>query len=218
VLGITLTLGLILFTRPDVLLLGVAESPARWAPLGFFIASWAAFHWGEYAVAAGWNRNRCSVDSFLLENGIGYHIANGVSLVEFVLTTLFAPNFKRYPAVAQLGMVLTLIGQVLRSTAMIHAASNFSHQLVTRKEDEHRLVTTGIYAWLRHPSYTGFFYWSLGTQIALQNPLSFVAFTAVLWRFFSNRIKVEERYLISFFGKNYETYRKTVGTWIPFVR
>jgi hypothetical protein len=30
--------------------------------LGFFVASWAAFHWGEFAVTAGWNREKCSVD------------------------------------------------------------------------------------------------------------------------------------------------------------
>jgi protein-S-isoprenylcysteine O-methyltransferase len=30
--------------------------------LGFFVASWAAFHFGEFAVTAGWNRDRCNVD------------------------------------------------------------------------------------------------------------------------------------------------------------
>jgi protein-S-isoprenylcysteine O-methyltransferase len=30
--------------------------------LGFFVASWAAFHWGEFAVTAGWNLEKCSVD------------------------------------------------------------------------------------------------------------------------------------------------------------
>jgi protein-S-isoprenylcysteine O-methyltransferase len=30
--------------------------------LGFFVASWSAFHWGEFAVTAGWNRQKVSVD------------------------------------------------------------------------------------------------------------------------------------------------------------
>lgn len=30
--------------------------------LGFFLAVWSAFHWGEFAVTAGWNREKCSVD------------------------------------------------------------------------------------------------------------------------------------------------------------
>jgi protein-S-isoprenylcysteine O-methyltransferase len=30
--------------------------------LGFFVAAWSAFHWGEFAVTAGWNADKCSVD------------------------------------------------------------------------------------------------------------------------------------------------------------
>ena len=30
--------------------------------IGFFFAAWSAFHWGEFAVTAGWNREKCSVD------------------------------------------------------------------------------------------------------------------------------------------------------------
>ena len=82
-----------------------------------------------------------------------------------------------------------VVGQVLRSTAMMHASTNFSHMVASRKRDEHRLVTDGVYAWFRHPSYAGFFYWALGTQLVLQNPISFVGFTVVLWRFFYTRIR-----------------------------
>ena len=30
--------------------------------LGFYMTAWAFFHWGEFAVTAGWNREKCSVD------------------------------------------------------------------------------------------------------------------------------------------------------------
>lgn len=30
--------------------------------LGLYISSWALFHWGEFAVTAGWNREKVSVD------------------------------------------------------------------------------------------------------------------------------------------------------------
>ena len=30
--------------------------------LGYFVASWAFFHWAEFAVTAGWNSEKCSVD------------------------------------------------------------------------------------------------------------------------------------------------------------
>ncbi|TFK55981.1 ICMT-domain-containing protein [Heliocybe sulcata] len=185
--------------------------------LGFFIAAWSAFHWGEFAVTAGWNKDKCSVDSFLLDNGVMYHVANGTAVVEYLVTLYFKPSLKNYPMISAFGIILVLIGQALRSTAMIHASTNFSHAVAFRKLESHQLVTDGIYKWFRHPSYAGFFYWALGTQLVLLNTISFVGFTIVLWRFFYYRTRAEERALIKFFGNDYIEYRRRVGTRIPFV-
>ncbi|KAN0097499.1 Isoprenylcysteine carboxyl methyltransferase (ICMT) family domain containing protein [Tylopilus felleus] len=112
---------------------------------------------------------------------------------------------------------MVFFGQTLRTTAMMHASTNFSHSVALRKRDSHRLVTNGVYAWFRHPSYAGFFYWALGTQLVLQNPVSFIGFAIILWRFFYRRTRVEERALVQFFGNDYEVYRRRVRTWIPFI-
>ncbi|KAF8528957.1 Isoprenylcysteine carboxyl methyltransferase family-domain-containing protein [Hysterangium stoloniferum] len=205
--------------------------------LGFYLAAWSAFHWAEFAVTAGWNREKCTVDSFLLDNGSMYHVAHATALLEYLLTLYFQPSAKTYPYVSQagecrgsiallgitndrkraLGIILTLVGQALRSSAMIHAATNFSHPVALEKQPGHRLVTDGIYGWLRHPSYTGFFYWALGTQLVLQNPFSCIMFAIVLWRFFYARTRREERALERFFGVDYVQYRQRVGTLIPFI-
>lgn len=185
--------------------------------LGFFVAAWAAFHWGEFAVTAGWNREKCSVDSFLLDNGALYHAANSLALFEYLLSLYLHPSLKSYPYISEIGVTMVVFGQALRSIAMIHASTNFSHSLAFRKLARHQLVTDGIYGWFRHPSYAGFFYWALGTQLVLQNPITFMAFSAILWRFFSQRIRVEEKTLINFFGDAYVEYRKRVGTRIPFI-
>jgi len=100
---------------------------------------------------------------------------------------------------------------------MIQAATNFSHAVAFRKRDSHVLVTDGVYAWFRHPSYAGFFYWALGTQLVLQNPVSFMLYALVMWRFFYRRTRAEEGALIKFFGDQYVQYRKRVGTKIPFI-
>lgn len=189
-----------------------------WAvPLGYFLSAWCLFHWLEFAVTAGWNRDKCSVDSFLLNNGKSYHIAHTVAILEYLLTSYFIPGWKRYQYVSEIGIVLTVVGQALRSMAMIHAASNFSHPVAFVKDPGHVLVTDGIYRYLRHPSYTGFFYWALGTQLVLQNLFSFWVYAVILWRFFYYRTRGEERALERFFGEQYVAYRKRVGTYIPFV-
>ncbi|KAI0832352.1 ICMT-domain-containing protein [Trametes gibbosa] len=185
--------------------------------LGCFLAAWSAFHWGEFAVTAGWNRDKCSVDSFLLENGALYHVAHSVALSEYLITLYLKPEWKQHQHVFIAGVVLTLAGQILRSAAMIQAGTNFSHVLAFRKAQGHVLVTDGIYRWFRHPSYAGFFYWALGTQLLLQNPVSLFFFAVVLWRFFYRRIRAEEAYLTRFFGDDYRNYKRSVGTKIPFI-
>ncbi|KAI0322487.1 ICMT-domain-containing protein [Amylostereum chailletii] len=186
--------------------------------LGAYLAAWSAFHWGEFAVTAGWNREKCSVDSFLLDNGSMYHIAHSLAVSEYLVSLYLKPSWKAHPYISAIGLVMVLTGWWLRSLAMVHAATNFSHTLAYRKLSNHELVTDGIYSWFRHPSYAGFFYWALGTQLLLQNPLSFIIFFALLWKFFSQRIKVEEKSLVNFFGQSYVDYRRRVGVMIPFIQ
>ncbi|KAF8076508.1 Isoprenylcysteine carboxyl methyltransferase family-domain-containing protein [Lyophyllum atratum] len=212
ILGGLFSLGFLVFA--------VGGFDAYWwtnAQLGFFVAAWAAFHWGEFAVTAGWNLEKCSVDSYLLDNGAMYHIANGVALAEYLITLYFKPALKAYPYLTPIGIAFVIAGQLLRSIAMIHASTNFSHSVAFRKRDTHKLVTDGVYAWFRHPSYAGFYYWALGTQLVLQNHLTFILFTILLWRFFYYRTRAEENALTRFFGDDYVKYRQRVGTKIPFV-
>jgi protein-S-isoprenylcysteine O-methyltransferase len=42
-------------------------------------------------------------------------------------------------------MLIVLLGQVVRSGAMISAANNFSHIIQYERRHDHQLVTTGIY-------------------------------------------------------------------------
>lgn len=40
---------------------------------------------------------------------------------------------------------MVLVGQALRSAAMIHASTNFSHSVAFQRRNAHRLVTDGVY-------------------------------------------------------------------------
>jgi uncharacterized membrane protein len=71
---------------------------------------------------------------------------------------------------------------------------------------------------LRHPSYFGFYYWALGSQLMMMNPVCIVAFTGVLQYFFSDRIQYEEGCLIRFFGQAYRDYQARTHTGIPFIK
>lgn len=64
------------------------------------------------------------------------------------------------------GLLLVLCGEALRKAAMLTAGSNFNHIVQNEKAQSHVLVTGGVYAYFRHPSYVGWFYWSTGTQVS----------------------------------------------------
>jgi len=81
-----------------------------------------------------------------------------------------------------------VIGEGFRVTAFFTCRKNFTHLVRYRKVAGHELVTNGIYSIFRHPSYTGYFYFSVGGQIFLGNAVSSVLFTIVLIKFFKDRI------------------------------
>ena len=64
----------------------------------------------------------------------------------------------------------------IRPRPHAQAGSNFDHIVQSNKDSGHQLVTTGVYTYLRHPSYCGWFWWSIGTQVLLCNPLCIVAY------------------------------------------
>jgi len=182
-LGLSSLLCLILIYRGDQL----------WrAP--FFIATLSTFHFLEYWTTAAYNTKYATISAFLLsQNGSAYNIAHTAALFECVATNFFIPNRNWLPETYRLllltfGFLMIIIGQCTRTIAMAQAGSNFNHTVQMKKKEGHELVTSGIYGYLRHPSYFGFFWWGLGTQVVLGNVVCFIGYAAVLWRFFSSRI------------------------------
>ncbi|UZJ52397.1 hypothetical protein CBS101457_001717 [Exobasidium rhododendri] len=203
---------------PMVLKKDVVEHIWQYPQLNFYLLAWSLFHLLEFVITARYNATRLYSDSFLIQNGITYHLAHIFGIAEFLLEAYCLPEYKRLTVWTGVGIGMLLSGQVVRSLGMIHAAGNFSHEVAATKRSDHELVTKGVYAFTRHPAYFGFFYWALGTQILLGNPVSTFVFAIILWRFFEHRIKGEEVYLVSFFGEQYVEYRRRTRTFIPFIR
>lgn len=188
----------------------------------FFLATLSLFHFLEFWTTATANTPNANVSSFLLSsNGSAYKIAHSAAFVETILSHLFLPTlFSQTTRLALLALGLTLIflGQTVRSFAMLTAGQNFSHIVRHTKSQTHQLVTTGIYSVLRHPSYFGFFWWGIGTQLVCGNWVCLAGYAYVLWVFFYRRIQGEERLLIGFFGEEYVEYRNRTRVAIPFIR
>ncbi|CAG8457893.1 10200_t:CDS:2 [Paraglomus brasilianum] len=194
--------------------IGISLYSEKLFQLGLFIAALGLFHVLEYLLTAMFNADKLSLDTFLINNGKAYHIAFASGMIEYLIELWLFPGTKKFGFINLIGLFCIIVGQTARSLAMWHAKSNFSHQLVYYKQPDHELVTTGVYAYLRHPSYFGFYYWAIGTQMMLFNPICLTAFVRTLHYFFSERLKEEEPTLIRFFGDEYREYRKRTKTWI----
>ncbi|ANQ11012.1 Protein-S-isoprenylcysteine O-methyltransferase [Plasmodium coatneyi] len=125
-----------------------------------------------------------------------------------------------------LSMVFSLFGLLLRILGLVHCSSNFCFYVMSTDhladkciKNKHKLVKSGVYKYMRHPCYTGWFYYALFLQLLLMNLFCFVLSFFVLWAYFYHTIRMEETYLLECYGEEYRSYkRKTPNIYIPFMR
>jgi len=182
---------------------------------GLYLMFHSFFHLWEYVYVALFHSVELSSNSFLINHSSAFYVAWIVSWSEYWLERWLFPSMKGYFLVVFIGLVLTVGGQAIRTLAMYTAGSNFHHLVRDEKEKGHDLVTFGVYQYLRHPAYFGWFWWSVGTQVLLSNPISIVLYGFAAFKFFEGRIPEEEKALISFFGDDYINYRKRTPVGIP---
>ena len=178
--------------------------------------SWALFlvTWVLWGVTAKQVKRRQSAVSRL-----GQSI---VTIPAFWL--LFAPqarnaqlNFRFLPSTPvtkAAALALTLIGFGIAIWARLHLGGNWS-ATVTVKE-EHALIQTGPYAYVRHPIYSGFTLGATGLVILNGDLFSLVGIGLMLFGWFL-KFRLEEKFMIQEFGDTYLSYRRNVKALIPFV-
>jgi protein-S-isoprenylcysteine O-methyltransferase len=120
-----------------------------------------------------------------------------------------------WPALYLAGLLLFIAGLILRWSAIIHLGRFFTVDVAIARE--HRVVETGPYRWLRHPSYTGSLLAFLGFGLCLGNYLSIIALLLPVTAAFLWRIHVEERALLDALDEAYRNYMQRTKRLIPFV-
>ena len=113
-----------------------------------------------------------------------------------------------------LGAAVTIAGLLFAVWARRYLGSNWSRS-VTIKQG-HELITTGPYAMVRHPIYTGILTGLLGTAIALSQVRGFLAFVLIflaLWI----KLRMEEQWMSSQFGEVYATYAHQTAALVPYL-
>ncbi|KAJ8956884.1 hypothetical protein NQ318_014301 [Aromia moschata] len=192
-------------------------APAHIQIFGGYMCVMAFFHFSEFVAIAIVQPRQVSTDSFVINHSPQYVAAAVASWLEFFIESYFFPGIKQIYWLSNIGLGICICGELLRKIAIFTAGPSFHHLVQSEKSKDHVLVTHGVFGWFRHPSYVGWFYWSIGTQILLLNPLCVPAYAIASWHFFKTRIYIEEITLLNFFGQNYCNYQQKVGTGIPFI-
>jgi protein-S-isoprenylcysteine O-methyltransferase Ste14 len=119
------------------------------------------------------------------------------------------------PGITILGIV-TLCGALslfYRSHADL--GKNWSISLEIRSE--HRLVSTGIYRFIRHPMYSSFFLMAVAQLLLLPNWFAGVTGLVGVGMLYAFRIRAEERMMIERFGAEYRDYITRTPRLIPWL-
>ena len=113
-----------------------------------------------------------------------------------------------------LGFLLYTVGGILRLAPVFVLGRRFSGLVAI--QPEHRLVTSGLYGIIRHPSYLGLFVLALGWGLAFRSGVG-VAIAVMMLVVLLARIKAEERLLSETFGAEYDAYRARTWRLVPYI-
>ncbi len=110
------------------------------------------------------------------------------------------------------GVVLLVVGSIVRLWPVFVLGRRFSGLVAI--QSEHELVTTGIYRYVRNPSYLGLLVASLGWALVFRAGVG-ILITALFLIPLLARIRSEERLLAEHFGAEYESYRARTWRLLP---
>lgn len=113
------------------------------------------------------------------------------------------------------GLIVALLGLGLRSWAFIELGRHFTLHITVF--DDHKVITTGPYRFVRHPGYTGA--WMLYSAVPFMLHAWLGVGVAIVLQLvaYSRRINYEEAALRGKLGDAYASYGRSVKTLIPYV-
>jgi len=142
----------------------------------------------------------------------------GLGIVPFVYVATGFPRFASYPMTAAQGYLgIAILLGVLWLFYRTHRdlGRNWSVSLDLR--ERHTLVTTGVYASVRHPMYAGFWLMAIAQLLLFPNwivgPAGLVGFGLL----FFGRVRREEDMMIAAFGDEYRAYMRRTARVLPWI-
>jgi protein-S-isoprenylcysteine O-methyltransferase Ste14 len=134
----------------------------------------------------------------------------------YVLTGIPAALDRTFiPALAWLGIVPLCGALWLFRRSHVDLGRNWSVTLKVR--EQHVLVTSGVYRFVRHPMYSSFFLLGVAQLLLLPNWLAGVSGLVGAGLLFGFRVLREEKMMLETFGDEYRSYMAVTKRVIPWI-
>lgn len=140
----------------------------------------------------------------------------GVGVIPILYLATGAPRFAAYPFEPWMGWsgsVCQVLFLLLFALTHQQLGRQWSATLEIRAE--HKLVTDGLYKYIRHPMYASFWLWALAQAFLLPNWVAGLAGLAGVAVLYFSRVPQEERLLREAFGAPYDDYATRTGRILP---
>ena len=142
----------------------------------------------------------------------------GLGIVPCIYVATHFPRFADYPfmpVASYLGIAVDIAALWLFYRTHRDLGHNWSVSLDLR--ERHTLVTTGIYAIVRHPMYAGFWLMAVAQALLLPNWIAGPAGLVGFGILFFGRVRREEEMMIAAFGDEYRAYMRRTARVVPWL-
>ena len=151
------------------------------------------------------NRDRSSLRLLMIAGPLVWVVSIGLA---------FTPvGALQVPALQMVGLLVMTIGIVVRSTAIAQLGRFHTPNVAVLAD--HQVKVTGLYRYVRHPSYLGALIAFGGFGLALSNWLSLLLIVLVTPAIYLHRIREEEGALTAALGDDYRDYCRRTKRLIP---
>jgi protein-S-isoprenylcysteine O-methyltransferase Ste14 len=142
----------------------------------------------------------------------------GLGIVPCIYVATHVLRFADYsfvPVASYLGIAVDIAALWLFYRTHRDLGHNWSVSLDLR--ERHTLVTSGVYATVRHPMYAGFWLMAVAQALLLPNWIAGPAGLVGFGILFFGRVRREEEMMIAAFGDEYRRYMRRTARVVPWL-
>lgn len=143
--------------------------------------------------------------------GVSYAIVWGVHREAFTPVTSASESIAIAASVLAIGAAISSVWLIMMAVKTLGKEWSLTARLV----EGHKLATSGPYAYVRHPIYTGMLGMLVATGLAISHWAALLAALVIFFIGTIIRVRSEEKLLREAFGEQFENYAQRVPAIVP---